>query len=670
MNTSASSAASSKRGSSLWRTVKTTARDWLSDFDKLGPLGAPVFFVILALTIFLVSRLALGLIYLPRVLQEPRFYLMFPIGLRMDAIVVCYWLFLPTIFFLLLPKKFIHWSRYAWVFYFVLFIDIAFFMEMATLPFLQEYDLRPDAIFLRYLDDLKEVGPTVWAEDKWNIMVTVVLLVLVHWGAWKAFKRLVSNYRPMPWKFRLLLVPIVGILLFLGARSSLAPRPANISTAYFSEKNKLVNELTLNSTYSIFVAALRLSNEKDPSAFYGKMGEGEMLARVKRSMGLPDSAYAPSAVPFLHTQGATNGKRPMNVVIILEESLGAEYVGALGGLPLTPNLDRLSKEGLFFTNLYSTGTRTVRGIEAVVTGFLPTPGNSVVNLGLSRSGFFTSGALFKKYGYTTEFIYGGMSNFDEMRSFFVGNGFSDIYDEPTFRKPAFKGTWGVSDEDLMRKADEVFRSHGDKPFFAVVLSTSNHSPFEYPDGRIQPYDQPKQTVHNAMKYADYSIGLFFDLARKSEYYKNTLFLVVADHNTRVYGDEFIPVHKFHIPGLLIGPGVPAQAFEKVTSQVDLLPTLLHFAGLPSVHPMVGRDVLTLKSDDPGRCIMQYGNNYGYMKGDSLVVLKPYLPPQEFLYHRATHQLTPLSLDTAEAKDALAHALLPWHLYRTKSYRLE
>lgn len=351
------------------------------------------------------------------------------------------------------------------------------------------------------------------------------------------------------------------------------------------------------------------------------------------------------------------------------EGLGAEYVGALGGLPLTPNLDRLGMEGLFFTNLYSTGTRTVRGIEAVVTGFLPTPGNSVVNLGLSRSGFFTSGALFKKYGYATEFIYGGMSNFDEMRSFFVGNGFTHVYDEPTFKHPAFRGTWGVSDEDLMRKADEVFRSHGDKPFFAVVLSTSNHAPFEYPDGRIQPYEQPKQTVHNAMKYADYSIGYFFDLARRSEYYHNTLFLVVADHNTRVYGDAFIPVHKFHIPGLIIGPGVPAQAFDKVTSQVDLLPTLLHFAGLPAVHPMVGRNVMTLKAEDPGRCIMQYGNNYGYMKGDSLVVLKPYLPPQAFLYHRASHQLTPLPLDTAEAKEALAHALLPWHLYRTKSYRL-
>jgi phosphoglycerol transferase MdoB-like AlkP superfamily enzyme len=458
--------------------------------------------------------------------------------------------------------------------------------------------------------------------------------------------------------------------LFLGARSSLAPRPANISTAYFSEKNKLVNELTLNSTYTLFIAATRLSNEKDPSAFYGNMSEKEVLERVKRNTIIADSQLVKGDIPFLHQQkAAIKRERPLNVVLIIEESLGAEYVGALGGKPLTPNLDRLSKEGLFFTNLYSTGTRTVRGIEAIVTGFLPTPGNSVVNLGLSRSDFFTAGALFKKQGYTTEFIYGGESNFDEMRSFFMGNGFTNIYDEPTFNNPIFKGVWGVSDEDLMRKADEVFRSHGDKPFFSVILSTSNHSPFEFPDGRIKPYEQPKQTVHNAMKYADYSIGLFFDLAKKSDYYKNTLFLVVADHNTRVFGDEFVPVQKFHIPGLLIGPDVPTQAFDKVASQIDLLPTILHYAGVNTVNPMVGKDLMLLPPNDPGRAIMQYGNNYGYMVGDTLTVLKPYMPAKTFLYDRQKHVCTPTTLHQELSKTALAHSLLPWKLYETKRYRM-
>jgi phosphoglycerol transferase MdoB-like AlkP superfamily enzyme len=590
----------------------------------------------------------------------------------MDMILISYVLFLPLSAFLLLPKETILFFKHFWVLYFTLFIDVAFFMEMATFPFIKEYDLRPDAIFIKYLKHFNEVGATIWATNKWNLIFTIVLLVIVHYFSQKLFKKLISGYKPLRWRYRLILFPTLSGLLILTARSSLAPRPANISTAYFSEENKLVNELTLNSTYTVFLAAIRLKNEKDPAAFYGTMGENEIFERVKKNSGIPDSLFVDSQVPFMHRNvPATRRKRPLNVVILLEESLGAEYVGYLNGLPLTPHLDALTKEGLSFTNLYSTGTRTVRGIEAVVTGFLPTPGNSIVNLGLSRSGFFTAGQIFKKSGYATEFIYGGQSNFDEMRSFFLGNGFDKIYDEPTFSNVSFRGVWGVCDEDLAQKANEVFSMHGNMPFFSVILSTSNHSPFEFPGGKISLYEQPKNTVHNAMKYADFSIGKFFELAKKSDYYKNTIFLVVADHSTRVFGDEFIPVKKFHIPAVIIGPDVPIQEITKVASQIDLLPTLLYYAGMEVCTPMPGRNVMSIAEDDPGRCFMQYGMNYGYMKGDTLTVLKPYMKPQEFIYNRRNSRLTLIhTVNEEKARDALAFSLLPWKLYESKRYRLE
>lgn len=652
---------------------RRTRKKWtgiLKTFERTGPFAPIVFFIVLALSIFFLSRLALNIIYWGRVTTEPRFYLMYLVGIRMDMIVISYFLFPPAIFFLLLPKAINRYLQYVWIFYFTLFISVAFFMEMATFAFVREYDLRPDSIFVRYLKHFKEVSGTVWKANKWDVIVTFLLLGIVIWFAWKSFSYVVRNYKPMKWTYRLLSLPFVLGLLFIGARSSFAPRPANISTAYWSDRNKLVDEFTMNSTYSVMMAIIRLKDEKDPSAVYGSMSEGEIFRRVKSKLDIPDSLYIRSDIPFLHKQiSGVQRPRPMNVVILLEESLGAEYVGALGGLPLTPNLDRLSKEGLFFTNLYSTGTRTVRGIEAVITGFLPTPGNSIVNLPLASRDFFTAGSLFQKAGYSTEFIYGGQSNFDEMRSFFIGNGFDRIYDQPSFKNPSFTGVWGVSDEDLAEKADEVFRSHGDHPFFSVILSTSNHSPFEFPDGRIQLYEQPKNTVHNAMKYADYGIGKFFELAKKSEYYKNTIFLVVADHNTRVFGDDFVPVNKFHIPGLIIGPGIPAMSFDKVSSQVDLLPTILHFAGITTEHPMIGKDLMSINPEDPGRCFMQYGMNNGYMQGDTVTILKPYQPAQEFVYSKKDFKLTPLKQVNAErAKDALAFSLLPWKLYETKRYR--
>ena len=223
----------------------------------------------------------------------------------------------------------------------------------------------------------------------------------------------------------------------------------------------------------------------------------------------------------------------MNLVIILEESLGAEYVGCLGGLPLTPNIDRLSKEGLLFTNLYSTGTRTVRGIEAVISGFPPTPGESAVKLGLSQSNFFTIAELLSRSGYATEFIYGGRKSFDNMSAFFLGNGIHKIYDRKCFDKTIFEATWGVADEDVFKKAHEVFKTHGTNPFFSLILTTSNHSPFDFPDGRIELCEKPKETHLNAVKYADYALEEFFEAAKKEPYYKNTLFLIIADHSTRL-----------------------------------------------------------------------------------------------------------------------------------------
>jgi phosphoglycerol transferase MdoB-like AlkP superfamily enzyme len=254
-----------------------------------------------------------------------------------------------------------------------------------------------------------------------------------------------------------------------------------------------------------------------------------------------------------------------------------------------------------------------------------------------------------------------------MRAFFYGNGFQKVMDEQAFSHPAFHSTWGVSDEDLVRRANEEFVAKGDKPFFALMLSTSNHAPFDYPDGRIKLYEQPANTARNAMKYADYAIGEFFRLAKKEDYFKNTVFLVVADHNTRVYGADLVPINKFHIPGLIIGPGVKPQRFDKLASQIDLLPTLLDLMGVEADHPMVGHDLVALVPDQPGHAIMQYGQTNAYEVGEHVVITQPYKPQQEFRYEAG--RLVPEPLDPEMARDALAHILFPYLLYKEQRYRL-
>lgn len=601
--------------------------------------------------------------------ETPEFWLLFVVGLRMDLILLCYFIIAPTILLLLTPKRFEGLVQKVVAAWCAISLALIVYMEIATFPFLEEYDLRPDQKFLEYLQHVQEVATTLIKVYALEVLIGTVALIVCAVFVWRTARSLMANAVPWSWRRRFALFPIVAALLFLGARSTVGHRPANISTACFSE-NHLANELALNSTYSMLYAAYRmLRHEKNPSLDYGKMDHAEVFARVQASAieaGTPVQSDVPLAI---HQDSPFNRSRPQNIVIFLQESMGAVDVGCLKGPPITPNLCRLKDEGLWLSNLYATGTRTVRGIEAVVSGFLPTSAVGVVKLGKARKHFFTAASLLKKHGYATDFIYGGMSNFDEMKSFFLGNGFDTIHDQPTFKDPAFLGTWGVSDEDLVRKANDVFVAHGDKPFFAVMLSTSNHLPYEFPDGRITLYEEPKQTHFNAIKYADYAIGLFFELAKKEAYYKDTIFLVVADHNSHVRGNEHVPVSKFHIPGFIIGPDVPAMELKLLASQIDLLPTLLHYSGLDTTHPMIGRNLMQLPPETVGRSFMQFASNNAYRVGNEVLIHRPFMAPLQFTYRDESQELIPSKLDPEMAKDALAYAHLPWLLYAGEDYRV-
>lgn len=640
----------------------------MKKIDFLKPL---LHFFTIGLAITTLSRLFLFLMFRERVVQTEDFWLIFPIGLRMDLIIMSYIAFLPALLICVLPEHWLFKIRKFFSFYFILFLFLFLFMELATRDFINEYDTRPNKLFIDYLIYPKEVLGTLFKSYLWSMIITFVLLVLALRIAFKKAPVL-FHPKPAPYKLRLLLFPLVAFLLFFGARSSLtSKRPINASNAVFST-DQLTNSLGLNSLYTVGFALYSIKNEGNAAKMYGKMEPAEAIARVRKYMN-PDLAFTDPAFPFTHLQKPDSlRQKPYNLVIFLQESLGAEYVGSLGGLPLTPEFDKLTKEGLLFTNLYCTGTRSVRGIEAVVTGFLPSPSESVVKLSNSQTGFYTLAEALKAKGYDTSFIYGGMANFDNMASFFNGNGFENIIDEPDFdkSKTAFHGTWGYSDEDLAVKANDYFKQQGDKPFFSLMFSTSNHEPFEFPDGRIQLYEKPKQTVHNAMKYADFAIGKFFELAKKEAYFKNTIFIVIADHNTRTYGQNLVPINKFHIPALIIGPGVnKGKTYDKLSSQIDIPPTLLNLIGLEIESPMPGRDLFKLPEATTGRSIMQFHNNNAFRVGNQVVIMQPDKEPLQFELKNDT-VMVPVKLDPELARDALAHVTAASYLYKERKYKLK
>lgn len=552
------------------------------------------------------------------------------------------------------------------------------FLELATPQFLIEFDSRPNRLLLEYLVYPDEVMAMLWNGYRGLLLLTVGAVIGLAWLIARHFMEYARD--PNPWRTRTLLLvwPMIAIALFVMVRSSVQHRPANLATFAFCN-DAMVNSLVANSMYSVLTAAYGLTNESQSSSMYGHMSSEEIVRRVRVDMGVPPADFTSEEFPTLHRQIASVRRaEPLNLVIVLEESLGAGFVKQLGGIPITPNLDRLVDQGIWFDQLYATGTRSVRGIEAVVAGFPPTPALSVVKLSKAQREFTTLASVLARSGYRSEFVYGGESHFDNMRSFFLGNGFDTVVDRRDYAAPKFAGSWGVSDEDLFDTAHaRISALHAaGRPFFSLVFTSSNHTPFEFPDGRIELHDAQKQTVRNAVKYADHALGQFIERARGSDYWADTLFLVVADHDTRVYGDELVPVGKFHIPGVIVGADATARRIGSLVSQIDLAPTLLSLMGVDTEHPFPGRDLtrtLPEFGNSPAplhaRAMMQFDQNFGWLERDRLTVLLPDGGSRQFTFDRKTKQLQPaLSTDPEAVQQALANVLMPQWLYREQRYR--
>jgi phosphoglycerol transferase MdoB-like AlkP superfamily enzyme len=636
-----------------------------------GPFAGVLQLLLLGLVIFSLSRAGLMAWQWQRVSATGIPGEMLVQGVRADLIMLGYLIVLPV---LLAPLLAYQKTLRAWqtlnVVWGTLALIFIIFMELSTPQFIMQFDIRPNRLFIEYLSYPAEVIATLWHGFRIALVLGIVFTVLLGTGIYqllKAASAAITTWRPLP---LLLVWPLLVLLVAFQIRSTLAHRPANPSM-FALTGDAMVNSLIINSPWSVMDAYGAMSHEANSSEIYGKYPREKVLPTVKSAPWLRALQFTSAELPTLHKQEAVMQRtRPLNLVIVLEESLGATFVQSLGGLPVTPELEKLKQDGWWFENLYATGTRSVRGIEAVVAGYPPTPARSVVKLSLSQQNFYTLAAGLGKQGYHTEFVYGGEAHFDNMRGFFTGNGFQKVVDRRDMN-PVFEGSWGASDEDLFNKSLERLKTLHDsgKPFFSLIFSSSNHEPFQFPDGRITLHDQEKQTVNNAVKYADYALGRFIAEAKKQDYWKDTVFLIVADHDNRVYGDSLVPINKFHIPGLILGADVQPKKITTIASQIDLAPTLLSLMGVSSEHPMIGRD-LARDSDTPGRALIQFDNYFAWLEGSSATILRPNQAPLLGHYDAASGVLTTGGVpDAALVDKAMSHVVLPSILYREQRYKL-
>lgn len=357
--------------------------------------------------------------------------------------------------------------------------------------------------------------------------------------------------------------------------------------------DRVANELAANGPSSFF-RALRTS-EIDYHAYYATRPRADNLRVLAPQLALGGGELIRLSEGRLDRKfpARADGLGKLNVIVIASESFGAEFSKLYGSQrDWTPEFDRYAQQGMWFRNMYASGTRTVRGLEAITASFPPIPTDSIVRRP-GNEGIANWGKVMHDHGYHTSFLYGGYGYFDNMNYFYAHNGF-EVRDRNQIPKPTrFENIWGVADEDLFDMAatfyDEVAASG--KPFFSIIMNTSNHKPFTFRAG--VPGVKPQGGGREAgVRYADFAQGYFLREARKHPWFDDTVFIIVADHGARAYGRQEIPLKTYEIPMLIYSPKhITPQRVDSLTTQIDIAPTILGLLGLPYTAPFFGRDVL-------------------------------------------------------------------------------
>jgi phosphoglycerol transferase MdoB-like AlkP superfamily enzyme len=381
--------------------------------------------------------------------------------------------------------------------------------------------------------------------------------------------------------------------------------------------NPYIAELGKNGLFELFSAFN--NNSLDYLTFYSKINDKNALDIVRSSIIQSDQRFINNYNIDRIQLGASSAKK-VNVVLIVVESLSAEFMQSFGNTKkITPFLDNLAQESILFTKLYATGTRTVRGLEALLLSIPPTPGSSIVRRA-NIANLFNAGSVFAHQNYDLSFIYGGYSYFDNMHQFFASNGYRCI-DRLDLRKDqiTFANVWGVADEDLFNKSIDYYDEQysNNKAFFSVLLTTSNHRPFNFPANKI---DLPSGSREAAVKYTDYAIGEFIKKASVKPWFENTVFIISADHCASSAGKMNLPVAKYHIPVLIYAPKILAPTkIDSISSQIDVMPTVFGLLGFEYKTKFFGQDVLKYPAN---RAFIGTYQLLGYLQNQQLAILGP------------------------------------------------
>jgi len=602
-------------------------------------------------------------------------------GLFFDIGTVSFFTVPFVIYLLLFPKR-LYGSildKIITYFGYSLGLLIFLFSFFAEFTFWEEFKRRFNFIAVDYLIYTNEVIDNINESYPIPLLVSGMILILLALLYLTKQKQTFTRIFTATTTFKEKLSPTVFFVVVVLIFSLFITN----KSAEFSE-NRYNNEIAKTGIYSFF-AAFR-NNELSYNEFYPTNDDAFTALKKKYNSKYEELLFPNKNSIFrkIHSKDTLSEIKP-NVIFICVESLSAKYLGVFGdSLIDTPNLDRLASESIVFTNLFATGTRTVRGMEAITLSIPPTPGRSIVKR-KNNTHLFTIGEVFKKKGYERNFFYGGDGYFDNMNTFFGGNGFNIIdrgrgflLDESISTKRinieddevTFENAWGVCDDDIYNKvikeADKAFEKG--ELFFDFVMTTSNHRPYTYPEGRVStPSGKDRQ---GALQYTDFAIGDFLRKIKLKPWYKNTVVVIMADHCAYSAGHQALDVASYHIPAFIINaPNINSQKVDKLASQIDMFPTLFSMLNWKYSSNLFGVDILSMKPNEERAFIGNY-RKLGLLKENKLMVLNDKKEGDFYQWNSADNKLTTLPENIEYLEETISYYQAADYLFQNEGLKLK
>lgn len=467
------------------------------------------------------------------------------------------------------------------------FIVILFFqiISFANINIYREWG---DKISKRAIDAIAEdaAGAAASAEAT-PILIPVLGIVILTAASYALFSYLFRNIKfpnKIPkWKLMVFLLT-GGFVLFGFIRGGFGRAPLNPSKAYFSSKT-FYNHAAVNTHYSL-IREYFTRNQRMRSPYKYFSSDQEIQQTLKPVFAeIPDSAFS-----------ILNTKQP-NVVLILIESYVADLIESTGGEKgIAPHFEEMISKGLFFDHIYAASDRSDKGMVAVFSGFPAQGPESIIKYIDKHENMPAIGQEFFNAGYKTSFYHGGQSEFYNFKSYMLSHGIDRVVDVLNFNPLLPRTSWGIYDHLVFeRMIDDLDKEK--QPFFSSIFTLVNHEPFElnetYKFGNDNNVNKFKSTAY----YTDQSIHTFIEAAKKKDWYKNTLFILIADHGHRLPSEKWDISHpqRFHIPLLFFGDVIKdeykGKIINTVANQTDLAKTLLNQLKLPSDRYKWSRDIL-------------------------------------------------------------------------------